>query len=314
MMSLWRKRILWTIFFAVTASAGVCVAQEPVDLAPESTRELPEHDQPPQEAGPPTPSSFHQPAPVLPAPSAAQAFAAEGTISLPSESEVADTLSTGTATVQVRYVIERPVVETTRQNGKIIQVTRYVREAQSAQIPIDANLDELDLPPDGKRAAVLAVTAARHEDLLQKLKAAEDDEEKTKEAAEALKTNYTEHYAIETWWREQRLAELEERLKEMRDQVEQRQAAQEKYVEAAMTIAELWAQGIAIAPPKPGSAPEHGPRALPAPAATLAPTAGAVWSPATHTEYHSPTTLPQRFTPSPEPLTPVYDTPTNSRK
>ena len=41
----------------------------------------------------------------------------------------------------------------------------------------------------------------------------------------------------------------------MREQVKARQDSEEKYIDAAMTIAELWAKGIAIAPPKPGSAP-----------------------------------------------------------
>lgn len=298
MMSLCRKRVLWTICFVVTANAGICIAQEPVKLDPESTRELSEPAQPPLDAEPPTPSEPNQLVPVLPGPGAAPPFLDEGTTSPPSDATTLSPSSNEAATVQVRYVIERPVVETIHQNGKIIQVTRYVRETLATQIALDANLDELDLPAGGKRAAVLAVTAARHEGLLQNLKAVEGDEEKTKEAADALKTNYTEHYAIETWWREQRLAELEERLKEMRDQVQQRQAAQEKYIEAAMTIAELWAQGIAIAPPKPGSAPEHGPMAPPVPAATVAPTTG--WAPATYTESQPSDTRPQLPTPIPE--------------
>ncbi len=311
MMSLWQKKVLWTICFVVAASAGICVAQEPVDLDPESTHEL---SGPPQlDAEPLTPSDSYQPV-QLPEPGAAPPFLVEETISPPSDATTLSPSSNQAATVQVRYVIERPVVETIHQNGKIIQVTRYVRETLATQIALDANLDELDLPADGKRAAVLAVTAARHEGLLQNLKAAEGNEEKMKEAADKLKTNYTEHYAIETWWREQRLAELEKRLKEMRDQVQQRQAAQEKYVEAAMTIAELWAQGIAIAPPKPGSAPEHGPMALPVPAATVAPSTGGAWSPATYTESQPSPTLPPRLVPRTEATTPVYDTPAKSRK
>jgi hypothetical protein len=160
--------------------------------------------------------------------------------------------------IEIRYAVEKPVIETFIENGKPTQVTRYVREERVAKIDVNANLDELDLPVDGKRAAVLAITAARHEGLLQKLKGAEGDEEKTA-AAEALKANYTEHYAIETWWREQRLADLEKRLEELRAQVKQRQEAQEKYIDAAMTIAELWADGIAIAPPKPSPPADRAP-------------------------------------------------------
>jgi hypothetical protein len=205
-----------------------------------------------------------------------------------SQGESSDTKTT----IQYQYIDERPVTETVNQGGRVVQVTRYVTEYRAAKIATDANLDELDMPPNGKRAAVLAVTAARHEDLLQKLKEAESDEDK-KQAADALKANYTEHYAIETWWREQRLAELEDRLKEMQEQVKQRQEAQDKYVEAAMTIAELWAQGIAIEPPKPGSAPE--------PATTMAPTVsttttaprlqGGAWRPHT-SAFQPPPSLP----------------------
>ena len=295
MMTHWQKRTLWTTCLLATASAGICIAQQGLQLHPLGDAPTFDANTPPPLSDAPTSSA--------------------NTPNARSNAEAVLTpVSDEAKTVQVRYVIERPVVESVRQGGKVIKVTRYVKEVQSSQMDLDTNLDELDLPPDGKRAAVLAVTAARHEDLLQKLKAAEDDEEKTKEAAEALKTNYTEHYAIETWWREQRLAELEKRLKEMRDQVQQRQAAQEKYVEAAMTIAELWAQGIAIAPPKPGSAPEHGPMALPVPAATVAPSTGGAWSPAPYTESQPSPTLPPRLVPRTEATTPVYDTPAKSRK
>lgn len=219
MMSLWQKKTLWTICFVVTASAGICVAQEPVDLAPESVPEFPAPAQPSQDAEPLTPSLLRDALPA-PAPSAGPVSKPDPPVLPPSDSGAASTSPPCHRNVQVRYVIERPVVETIYQNGKAIQMTRYVREVQSIEINVDANLDELDLPADGKRSAVLAVTAARHEGLLQKLKEAQDDEEKKNEAADELKTNYTEHYAIETWWREQRLAELEKRLKEMRDQVQ----------------------------------------------------------------------------------------------
>ncbi len=48
-----------------------------------------------------------------------------------------------------------------------------------------------------------------------------------------------------------KLKDLETRLEEMRAQVKQREDAAEKYVEAAMTMANLHAQGISYAPPRP---------------------------------------------------------------
>ncbi len=157
--------------------------------------------------------------------------------------------------IQIHYTIRRPVTHEFRgPDGKDVKVQRYVFETRSAEIDKDDDLKQLDLPPEGKRAAVLAVTAARHAGLLDNLKAAKTPEEK-EEHSLALKENYTEHYAIETWWREQKLAELEARLKELRAQVTQRQESEEKYVAAAMTIAELWADGIGITPPTPSRLP-----------------------------------------------------------
>jgi len=146
-------------------------------------------------------------------------------------------------------------------DGKIVEVMRYVVETQTVRIVVDNDLEDIELPPEGKRVAVLAVTAARHQSLLVKLKEAKTAEEK-EAASLALKENYTEHYAIETWWREQKLAELESRLKELRAQVTQRQESEEKYVAAAMTIAGLWADGIGITPPAPNRQPV-GPSTLP---------------------------------------------------
>ena len=60
---------------------------------------------------------------------------------------------------------------------------------------------------------------------------------------------------------------MESRLKELRAQVTQRQESEEKYVAAAMTIAELWADGIGITPPTPNPQPvgTSAPSLLPGP-------------------------------------------------
>lgn len=154
--------------------------------------------------------------------------------------------------VQITYTEQR---ETERGGSDTPQ---FVTESKTVTLPLDTDLDELDLPPNGKRTAVLAVTAARHQELLKKLKEADTEEAKEKAVA-ALEDNYTRHYAIETWWREQKLAGLEERLAELRAQVEQRREAQTKYVEATMTIAQLWVDGIGIAPPVPRASTDQTP-------------------------------------------------------
>jgi hypothetical protein len=165
--------------------------------------------------------------------------------------------------IEVHYTIQLPVTETVRRpDGKVSQITRYVVQTRAARFDIEADLKKLDIPPEGKRAAVLAVTAARHPGLLEKLKAAKTPEEK-ESCSKALKENYTEHYAIETWWREEKLAQLEARLSVLREQVSQRQDSEEKYVAAAMTIAELWADGIGITPPTPSRLPNASPTVLP---------------------------------------------------
>ena len=51
-------------------------------------------------------------------------------------------------------------------------------------------------------------------------------------------------------WREERIAELEKRIEAMRSQVKERASSEDKYVEAAMTLAKLHAQGISAEPPK----------------------------------------------------------------
>ncbi len=265
MTHLWQETILLTTCLFLCAIDGVCIAED--DPPPSVQANTPAYKVP-QEA-------------VRTAPESAPMFVGG--------SDMPNQVSDENPFVEVHYVVERPVTKQISQGGKVVKVTRYVREVRSKRVAVDANLEELDLPPDGKRAAVLAVTAARHEGLLKKLKEAESDEEK-KEAADALKTNYTEHYAIETWWREQKLAELEERLTELREQVQQREESQEKYVDAAMTIAELWAEGIAIAPPKPNSAPEYGNTATPNIPVLPPPGPGnGYWSPATSPTQPPPT-------------------------
>ncbi len=157
--------------------------------------------------------------------------------------------------VEIPYTVQQPIEEVFRTaDGRTVRATRFVTETRTARLDVNEDLAKIDLPPAGKRAAVLAVTAARHPRLLANLKNAKTSEEKAKHSL-ALKENYVEHYAVETWWREQKLAELESRLKELRAQVTQRQEAEEKYVAAAMTIAELWADGIGITPPTPGRLP-----------------------------------------------------------
>jgi hypothetical protein len=160
--------------------------------------------------------------------------------------------------IVITYTVREPHYEQiTSPNRETKTIVRYVAKTETAHVALNGDLDALDLPPDGKRAAVLAITAARHDGLLEKLKGAEGDEEK-ETAFELLTDNYVRHYAIETWWREQKLADLEKKLKELRDQVKQRNDSQEKSVTAAMTIAQLWADGIGIAPPKPTIASTSG--------------------------------------------------------
>ena len=118
----------------------------------------------------------------------------------------------------------------------------------NAQLDANCDLAKIDLTGDGKRAAVQAITAARHKKLLQALKDAKSEDDKV-EAAKKLEENYRAHYAIETAWREERIAELEKRIEEMRSQVKERATSEDKYVEAAMTLAKLHAQGISAEPP-----------------------------------------------------------------
>ncbi|GAB5402595.1 MAG: hypothetical protein Aurels2KO_08260 [Aureliella sp.] len=124
------------------------------------------------------------------------------------------------------------------------------------QMAQDTDLESIDLPANGKRAAVLTLTARRHAGLLDKLKNAKTDEDK-KEAESALRENYQRHYAIETWWRQQKLKKLEEELAALKAQVQKRVDSEEKYVEAAMTIAQLHIDGVSITPPVP-AAPRSG--------------------------------------------------------
>ena len=119
----------------------------------------------------------------------------------------------------------------------------------NGELELDCDLATIDLPEEGKRAGIQAVTAARHIKLLAALKEAKTDSEK-EEASKKLEVNYRAHYAVETEWRMKRLAELEKRLEEMRAQVKERAGSEEKYVEAAMTLAKLHSQGIIAEPPK----------------------------------------------------------------
>ncbi len=139
-------------------------------------------------------------------------------------------------------------------NGSRHEVEVVSFEPREITIPKNVDLNEYlqktDVPADGKRLAVLTICAQRHDKLLQALIEAKSDEDK-KKAAQALQENYLAHYSIESWWRREKLKDLETRLEEMRAQVKQREDAAEKYVEAAMTMANLHAQGISYAPPRP---------------------------------------------------------------
>ena len=126
--------------------------------------------------------------------------------------------------------------------------TRFEYRVLTAYLDLNCDLAKIELTGDGKRAAVQAITAARHKKLLQALKDAKSEDDKV-EAAKKLEENYRAHYAIETAWREERIAELEKRIEEMRSQVKERATSEDKYVEAAMTLAKLHAQGISAEPP-----------------------------------------------------------------
>lgn len=165
--------------------------------------------------------------------------------------------------LDIRYMKKRPVQEqSTRPDGTIETRTRmvYFEATATIAIPHDEdfdNLDKMELEEDAKRAAIQAITAHRHNKLLQALKDAKSETEK-EQAAKKLEENYRAHYASETKWRLDQLAELEKRLEEMRMQVKERAAAEEKFLEAAMTLAKLNAQGIAAEPPQlKGSNPSY---------------------------------------------------------
>lgn len=159
--------------------------------------------------------------------------------------------------VEIRYMKKTPVdYQISRPDRTVETKTRMVYSEVSATIAIPhdddiKNLDEIfkELEGDGKRAAIQAVTAHRHGKLLKALKDAKTETEK-EAAAKELEENYRAHYASETKWRLDRLAELEKRMEEMRSQVKERAAAEEKFLEAAMTLAKLNAQGIAAEPPQ----------------------------------------------------------------
>jgi hypothetical protein len=134
-------------------------------------------------------------------------------------------------------------------NGEVSTRTHTHQKVVNGELELDCDLATIDLPEEGKRAGIQAVTAARHIKLLAALKGAKTESEK-EEASKKLEVNYRAHYAVETEWRMKRLAELEKRLEEMRAQVKERAGSEEKYVEAAMTLAKLHSQGIIAEPPK----------------------------------------------------------------
>ena len=223
--------------------------EEPKQLSPPTTAN--------QENATPSPERF--PAPSLPS-NSLDSISVQGiqgnTLPRPS---LGGSFSNPTSenSVAIRYMKKSPVQEQRpRPDGTFETRTRMVYSEVSATIAIPhdddiKNLDEIfkDLEGDGKLAAIQAVTAHRHSKLLQALKDAKTETEK-ETAAKKLEENYRAHYASETKWRLDRLADLEKRMEEMRTQVKDRAAAEEKFLEAAMTLAKLNAQGIAAEPPQ----------------------------------------------------------------
>jgi hypothetical protein len=151
--------------------------------------------------------------------------------------------------ITIQYMKKVPVHYQVQNNGAVQTHTKFIQEMANVMISLDSDLEKIDLDGDGKRAAIQAITAHRHGKLLQALKDAKSETEK-EEAAKKLQENYRAHYASETKWRTDRIAELEKRMEEMRSQVKERAAAEEKFLEAAMTLAKLNAQGIAAEPPQ----------------------------------------------------------------
>lgn len=169
--------------------------------------------------------------------------------SLPGFEEQAKPANKGAVTFS--YIVSESVsLPTVRNpNGETSIQNQTHQKLVTGELELDCDLSKIDLPGDGTRIGVQAVTAARHNKLLQALKEAKSESEK-EDAAKKLEENYRAHYAIETDWRMKRLAELEKRLEEMRSQVKERADSENKYVEAAMTLAKLHAQGIAAEPPR----------------------------------------------------------------
>lgn len=153
--------------------------------------------------------------------------------------------------IWIEYAVSRPVEKTVHTPQGVEYRNQTFSEVMTLRraIRIDSDLDKLELEGDGKRAAVQAITAHRHDKLLLSLKEAKSEAEKV-QAAKLLEENYRAHYAIETQWRNERITELEKRIAEMRKQVQQRADSEEKYIEAAMTLAKLHAEGIAAEPPQ----------------------------------------------------------------
>ncbi len=147
-------------------------------------------------------------------------------------------------------LVEKATVIEHGPNGK---VERPFFQTTNATIKLNVNLAEYfkgDLSASAKRTAVLTVAARRHLLLIEQLKEAKPGSEQDK-VLEALRKNYAMHYGVECWWRKQKLDELESQVAELKTKLKQRVDSQEAYVKAAMTIADLYADGVSAPPPVP---------------------------------------------------------------
>ena len=263
--------ILW-------ANASIVTAQSPQkDFAIEGDLEIPEYDSDRAVPAKPSPlpnltdSGTGRAKPVidaqdaglqLPEPSQVmssplqESVIQSGSISQPrlTTNTEAHPSSSFSQTITISVPSKREIVEEFQTPNGVQRRTREITAFEAHSFDIDQDLSKLKLDPTAERAVVTAITVARHQGLVAKLKSAESEDER-KSALDALRENYVSHYSIETKYRESKLAELEKKLKKLRDELKQRSDSQEKYVEAAMTIAELHAAGIAIQPPSLSSQP-----------------------------------------------------------
>lgn len=149
-----------------------------------------------------------------------------------------------------------------------------VFETVELPISLDTDMQEFvkrDLPPETIRVGVSTVAAQRHPILLKQLRKAKGSVEQEK-VLDAMRSNYEMHYAVECWWRRKKLEELEAQVARLRSQLEQRVDNQAAYVKAAMTIADLYADGVSAPPPVPmpaGGGNSFAPPASIAPPASL---------------------------------------------